>query len=192
MTSIRNFIISKVETRLYRSCLICDADGLSICDMNEKSDGYKEVIRYALNLIHDLDQKRYKRVKTEIIWIVNTNLIPSFSGEYNRRTKSCLINFDNYTDDQILVSGYYAGIIVHEATHGLLCSRGIRYNKNTRERIERICTCEQNRFYQKMEREYPEYDGLLCQEFDTKNWEYSWDKSKWKDAYQTYKRIIDD
>ena len=44
---------------------------------------------------------------------------------------------------------FFASEIVHEATHGYLKSKGFRYTKKTRERHEKLCLKEQQRFIKK-------------------------------------------
>ncbi len=190
--SIRDRLVANIEKLLLKTVLEGEYEGIKISDYSSKNDGFKEVIKSSVELIKELDQKRYKIVKNEIEWLVNSNEPGKYGGFYRRRIKGCFINFDNYSEDKKLVSAFYAGLIVHEATHGLLCTRGFGYEKDRRIQIERICNSEENRFYKKVEREYPEYAGVLIRDFDPNDWEYFWNTSKWKQAYHALKRVLKD
>lgn len=190
--SFRNKIIARVEEKLYSTCAVCEVDGLKIVDMRDKNDGYVESITSSLEMIKIYDPKRYKRVLSEASWIVNTNEVGTYGGQYKRRTKSCILNFDNFDEDQRLVSAYFGGMIVHEATHGLMDTKGIHYTHENKVQIERICSAEENRFYRRIVAVYPEYEGRLVRVFDSSDWEESWGMSKWEKAFHSFKRIMRD
>jgi hypothetical protein len=67
-------------------------------------------------------------------------------------------------------------MLVHEATHGVIESRGIELASENRVRVERLCTAEQNRFAAKLSAydpvRYPR--TLLHFDFDERYWESEW------------------
>ncbi len=189
---MKEIILVKIEKWLLKLVFIKKVEGINICDYRDKDDGYEEIITSSINLIKSIDPRRYKTVKNEISWIINTNEPGKYGGRYRRRIKGCLINFENYSEDRRLVSAFYAGLIIHEATHGLLYTKGMRYTEENRVQIERICNAEENRFYQKIENIYPEYQGYLVYEFNPQDWDYSWNTSKWKQAFHALRRVMRD
>jgi hypothetical protein len=88
------------------------------------------------------------------------------------------------------VSAFFAGIIVHESTHGLLHTKGVGSDKARRVQVERICTAEENRFYKRAEYYFPEYEGTLVHDYDPGNWEYSWNTPKHKRFIHEISRIV--
>lgn len=126
-------------------------DGITIIDMNyDKTDDgdFHRTMTDALCLIQKLDPARYATVKREIRYVVNAELISW--GMYERPLRICNVDFGRL----VAVPGkqyawrvaMYAGLIVHEATHGRMDSLGFPYTRKTRVRIERICRSEQRRF----------------------------------------------
>ncbi len=189
---IRNRIVNFGLRKILKSSFASTTDTIHIGDIRELNDGFEEVIVRALDLIRNHDPRRYKRVKREIDWIANSSIPGKFGGMYKSSVKACLIHFENYSEDHRLVSSFYAGIIVHEATHGFIETKGYEYSEDNRLQIERICFSENNRFYKRIENAYPEYDGLLVREFVPSDWEYSWNTPGWKQMYHWFKRKIKD
>ncbi len=188
--SFKNKIIDRVTRRIFKAGLICTIDGIFISGLERNNDGFEEIIGSALDMIRNHDPKRYERVKSEIDWIVNSSIPPKYGGMYQRSVKSCVINFENYSDDIKLVSAFYAGIVVHEATHGFIETKGFEYSRGNRLQIERICRSEENRFYKRIESFYPEYEGLLTREFEPSDWDYSWETPRWKQLFHWLKREV--
>ncbi len=190
--SLKNKLTDKISRSIFKSDLICSIDGIFISGMKRNNDGFEEISGLALDLIRNHDPKRYERVKSEIEWIVNSSVPRKYGGMYQRGVNACIINFDNYSEDKKLVSAYYAGIIIHEATHGFIETKGFEYSSENRMQIERICCSEHNRFYKRIENYYPEYVGLLITEFTPSDWEYSWKTPGWKQLWHWLKRETKD
>jgi hypothetical protein len=97
--------------------------------------------------------------------------------EYNSRIRACSIEFFTIPDvsEDILAAGH-ACFLVHEATHGVIESRGIQYDGLNRVRIERLCLAEQNRFAARLAAADPErYPlNLLHMDFDESYWKGEW------------------
>ena len=163
--------------------------GIRICDINhDKTDdsAFVNYTREALLLIEKKDPKRFNRVRQEISFIVNKEL--TSGGQYRHATKCCFVDFGRYHFDRhaewyLLL---YAGMIVHEATHGILYSKGFMYTQENRKQIERICHAEKSRF---LSRAKPEWRKHLVNEFDPARWHFSWTASRWARARILVKRM---
>ena len=188
--SFINKIIDRYTKRIFKSELICTKDGIFISGLQRNNDGFEEIIGSALDMIRNHDPNRYERVKSEIDWIVNSSIPPKYGGMYKRSIKACVMNFEDYSDDIKLVSAFYAGIVVHEATHGYIETKGFEYSRGNRLQIERICCSENNRFYKRIESLYSEYEGLLIREFEPGDWDYSWETPRWKQLFHWLKREV--
>ena len=143
-----------------------------------------------LELIKQHDEKRYLRVINELNWIANTRRIKVDCGEYKHSIKLCSIHcnlsIEQHIDDLI----YFASVIIHEATHGYLSSKGFESTKERRVQIERICVAEGNRFLAKVAEKHPETSEKYIREFDPKDWQESWNSSKWIRFRTEITRII--
>lgn len=179
-----------LEVHLLSKFIVNEFDGIKLCNLKEKNTSFDTTIIQSLKFINELEIRRYKRIRKEVSWIINTNSIEKYGGRYKRKNKTCDINFHDYCEDTKLVSLYYAGLIIHEATHGHLFAKGFEYKTENRLQIERICTAEENRFYKKVEFLFPEYEGLLYRDFNSKNWNYLWNTPKHKIIYDKFKRIL--
>jgi hypothetical protein len=163
--------------------------GIALGDVNFDPGDDAEFItrtKQALDLIEEKDPRRFRRVQTEIRFIVNKEL--NASGQYGRATRCCFVDFGRYPfhthpDWYLLL---YAGTIVHEATHGALCSRGIPYTLGNREQIERICHAEQHRFLMRVKPAWREY---LVDQFDPSRWHFSWHASRWAKLQALFRRV---
>ncbi len=108
----------------------------------------------ALALIRRIDCRRYRRVQKHISRIGLSNQKPL--GEYNELFRICYVRkLPVIESSPFLTNCAYALVVVHEATHGLLASKGFRCTAQTKERIERICRREEDRFISRM----PEIDA---------------------------------
>jgi len=187
--SIRESFLKYLELKLLQSSFVCDLEGIKIADLVEDEKSFEESITSSLLRIKELDPRRFITVKKEIRWLMNSNQVPKYGGQYRRRNRVCLLNYSAYSEDDKLVSLFFAGLVVHEATHGLLDSKGFRYTKENRVQIERICTAEENRFYKRAENVYPEYEGMLARDFTPEDWHSDWNTPKWTYVFRTLKRI---
>jgi len=132
------------KSRIYKGITLCDLNSNDLDD----EDFFRET-EQALQLIEDVDPRRFRRVKNHINYIVNTELASIAS--YNPG-KICKVDFGRYDfETHPDWSRYmYAAILVHEATHGEIGEKGIEYKRN-RLRIEKICRAEENRFLAKID-----------------------------------------
>ncbi len=185
-------ICIKIEELLSKSSIITEIDGIKICDIrkNEKRNDtdYLKTIVSSIDLIRNVDPKRYKTFRNEVSWITTCQIDFGAAAVYRRINKSCVINFVKYHEDEMLECVQYAAILVHEATHGLLETKGFDSKKNRILQIERICTTEANRFLRKVENVYPGYGDILKKEFNPLKWNYFWNTPKWKKIYHGIKQ----
>jgi tetratricopeptide (TPR) repeat protein len=170
-------IVSWLELwSLKKSCLDY-IDGVAICDITisqGSKDGFLDLTRQAMALIKSLDARRYRRVCQQLDYIANTALISR--GQYGRKLKICRVDYPkNFTSPYPQRNvREYAGVLIHEATHGLLFEKGIPYNKETRERVERLCHLESYRFALHFEPGYADlYPGPYNPEPHKRSWERS-------------------
>ena len=128
-------------------------------------------------MVQDTDPRRFVRVRRHIRWIVKHIAFDRGGGaEYIAQTRACNIEFrepDSDSDYPYWIA-WYASVLVHEATHGVINSRGIPYSPEMRVRIERLCVTEQNRFLRVLARSDPETAAHLHREFDESRWYSSW------------------
>lgn len=112
-------------------------DGINLyCLDGDEKEMFFDTVTKALKLLQAHDLRRYVRAKT---YLKNIALLPSGNGHYERGTSSFFVDsFDYYR------TASFASDIVHEATHGLLITKGFKYEADQK-RHETICTQEQVR-----------------------------------------------
>jgi hypothetical protein len=110
------------------------------CFDQRESERFFSTCKGALTLLFESDPRRYRRVECCVRNIVLFPGLPGFSPS----TESCF--FDDYNPDR---SDSFALTLVHEATHGYLFARGLRYDLGRR-RHEYICLKEQERSAKRM------------------------------------------
>lgn len=106
-----------------------------------------KLVKASLALIRDTDPRRWRRVCKEIAWVC---LMPSIdSGSYSRVSRICSLDVSLIVREELPPAEaieLIACIVVHEATHGLLCSRGLVQTKRFHRRVEELCCREMDRF----------------------------------------------
>lgn len=162
-------------------------EGIVLADVRQKSPHFKSVLLEALQFIRDYDPRRFIRVQRHIGWIVNCDLEPNQSAEYNSEIRTCNIDFIEPKDevDRVWSALHYPRTLIHEATHGAISSRGIAYTPELRARIEKLCIAEERRFLRRVGRLRPDLSEQLVameREFDSAAWEKSWTTSRWQRA----------
>ena len=153
-------------------------DGIGLADLRKDGDSFRPTIEDALRLIREHDARRYARIRCFIHWIVNRMDSKGSGAGYDFSIRTCNIEF--YADipgfPREALAALYACILIHESTHGLIESRGIKYHGHDRARIERSCVQEQNRFAAKLVARDPvRYPSrLLLVDFQAGDWEEHW------------------
>ena len=139
----------------------------------------------ALTLIEQTDPAAYRMIEREVSYVIASYLMGG--GQYRRKGKICYIAYEQYridpTDpDYEWWIARLASTIVHEAMHGRLYSLGISYNKQTRERVERLCVLREQQFARRLQSDSYDF-ATLVKPFDPSRWQIFWDGStyrKWR------------
>ena len=168
---------------LLRSSAIGSFQEISLASISDDHSDFLGVIQQSLELIQNHDPRRFRRVELYTRWITNTSLSGgAYSGEYWHRIKATMLDFefDREVGDALFHAAYFAGVIVHEATHGVIRGRGIDTNRGNRIQVERICRAEENRFLGRLLSRLPQLEPSLIRPFDPKDWSESWGDSAFK------------
>ena len=181
--------IARVAAWALRSLPQVTYKNIILADVNHDEADDQEFLsrtKEALDLIERVDPRRFRRVQNEIKYIVNAELIST--GQYWRENKVCPVDFGRFRlwPNQDWALHFYAGLLVHEATHGRLHARGISYTQATRERIERLCEMEARRF---LGRARPEWAEQMFGRFNPSDWSLAWYGSRWRRLRFLWKRI---
>ena len=125
-----------------------EVDGIALIDYPRNTPYLRETFVTALKFLEQRDPRRFRRVKKHVKRIVNFPLGYSGAG-YIQHLKAYATNFQPPKSEASIpkVAVLEAGMLAHEATHGLLHERGIPYTARTRERIEKLCWAEEHRVY---------------------------------------------
>jgi len=135
--------------RRYRRNMLATHKGIGICDMRQVRVGQKDFVewtRQAIDLVEKHDLRRFRRIQRHCRYIANRELVSA--GAYSAWAKACLVDFSGadfeHHPEWYLI--FYAGLLVHEATHGVMDAKKIPYDKAMRLRIEYLCRKEERRF----------------------------------------------
>ena len=130
--------------------------GIRIVDpLAETRAGFVAAIDEALTLIEANDPMRFARLKREVRAIV---AVPVLGGaEYCRFLRSCHIDLRAYplASDRESAITLLACRLIHETTHGHLCTKRVLQQKHYPE-VERLCAREEARFARKVGVDLPE------------------------------------
>ncbi len=155
---------------------VSHVDGIGIVDLRARGDSFLPTVQRALQLVREHDPRRYARIVRHIKWIVN-QVTAGKDIEYNERIRLCGVEFSEIPGlENDVLAAAYACFLVHEATHGVIASRGIKYSPQNRTRIEHLCTTEHNRFAALLATAEPaRYPlELLRWDFDADQWKEAW------------------
>lgn len=153
-------------------------DSIKLCDVNaDPTDNaaFYECAKEVLALVRRTDHRRYLRIRKHLKYIANADLLSG--ANYRHSSNSCRIDFGRlyFEEYREWTIWYFASALVHEATHGLIWSRGIEYSRSHRSQIERICRTEQNRFL----RHAPcEIQKQLIRPYTPDDWAESWNRTR--------------
>jgi hypothetical protein len=169
-------------------------DGIGLVDFRGSGNSFSETMRCSLRLIQEQDTRRYARVTKHIVWIVN-QINNALGAQYEHSIHALFVQFDDAPDlSRDLVIAIHAILLIHEATHGVIESRGIRLTTDNRVQIERLCTTEQNRFAARLSAydavRYP-LELLQCK-FDARDWEPEWQRNRAERGISFVKRWLAD
>jgi hypothetical protein len=166
-------------------------DGVVICDVGSSTKqtelAFLAATQEAMAFVKWHDIRRYRRICKQFDIIVNALI--ATPGAYDR-TRKCRIDYLKYftSPDPNWNLRYFACVLVHEATHGVISERGIIYDKERRERIERLCSMEEQRFIQRAD---PDWAQAHFLPFDAENWKSYWDVTQGDILRRSWQRIIE-
>jgi hypothetical protein len=174
--------LNRVCTQSFREHQVAEFETISIADYRNAGEAFASDAITALELILANDTRRFRRVQETCRYIVN-HVIPSGApGTYDRKWSACLIDYDllRKIEPTDFRRGAIACLLVHEATHGIIENREIRYVGDNRLRIERLCMAEQNRFALRLFASAPNTYSGLNMNFEESDWTSRWSRSRAK------------
>lgn len=175
---IRRFAVG-IQFWLLRSEEIGEFEGIRLSCLVGGASGkiqFQEILTASLRLLKSVDLNRFNRVRKYLSWVTRTTLHTKGMASYDHATRSCYIDFISPSavyDVEWLV-GWYACVLVHEATHGKIRSLGVEYSPELRARTERLCVKEEQLFLMRLTITQPDLADRLYQEFDASRWAKSW------------------
>ena len=142
-------VLGEMEQRLRSADAAERIRGIPLVDYDLYTPYLRETFAAAFDMIERKDPRRFRRVCRYLKGIVALP-INSEAG-YVPQLQVCAVRFQPLRSKDKLAksAAWYAGFLVHEATHGLIHVRGIPYEEH-KERIERLCFKEQNRFFKRL------------------------------------------
>jgi hypothetical protein len=157
-------------------------EGIPLIDYDLYTPYFRQTFALALQIIKIKDPRRFRRVCQYIKGIVAIPLGHIQAG-YDQNLQVCAVRFQPPPSKEKLSNwaAWYAPILVHEATHGLVHARGIPYDEEHRERIERLCYKEENRFLRRLGLT-PDSLAKMQQikTFDSEGYRKLWTSSFWQ------------
>jgi hypothetical protein len=118
--------------RRYLENTVATYEGICFCDLSiykRATDDFVESTKKALDLIKENDSRRFHRIQRFIAYVVNQELVSG--GNYDGSLKVCNVDFSFFkvreNFEWYLLQ--YAGLLVHESTHGLIAARPIPYSR---------------------------------------------------------------
>jgi len=148
------------------------------CMESDDAEMFFATCTQALRLLQTHDERRYQRVKK---YLKNIALFSSGYGHFDKTTSSFIVNsFDFYHPTT------FASNIVHEATHGLLNGKGLKY-ESSEKRHETICSREQIRSLRRLSIKLnPNITAEQLAELDKawKEWMESGLRDEWWDPHK--------
>jgi hypothetical protein len=178
-------------TWLFRKYRIGSFEGIQLSSLRDNTEDFLRVITRSLELIRDHDARRFRRVVKQVASLANTPLAGgAYSATYLHRIKVARIDFElsDTIGDELFHVAYFAGVIVHEATHGVIRDHGIDTTPENRIQVEHLCRAEENRFINRLRNSFPELPESLIRPFDPSDWNESWNLSPLKRGLMELKR----
>ena len=190
------FLTTPIEALLHRYLLrlqreneVARCDGIILSDTQE-SALFRSAVPSALQLIKQLDSRRFRRLQRYISWIVNCPL-PYRGWQYHYPTRTCRLDIEKATPepDPDYAAAAIASTLIHEATHGALRARGIGYSAQLRSRVEHCCVREQNRFLARLASSRPDIAKFYHREFVESCWHRSWTATRLQSLFDVIRRL---
>jgi len=158
-------------------------DGFKLyCLSKEKTKKFFETASKALDLMKQIDRRRYRRAMQHV-----PNIVYAGSGTGYFKPSARAYYVDSFDPNDIVA---FAGSVIHEATHGFVMAKGFKYVDEKREQHERMAVAEQFRF---IKRAICRDETLSSEEQEkaTKKWEIYFDaivKNRWWEPHLVRER----
>jgi len=168
LLNIFNPIIDIILKFILRYSQSITFDKIKIIDF-QKSDYeiekslFENSLISSLELIKKLDNPNYKKINKEIKWIIQSKRL--FKNKYIENHKLYSIKYIQHWNNQQLVDIYNAGTLIDFISYQCLISKYKKATNIQQEKINNICLLKEKRFYKKVEKLYPQYKGLLINQF---------------------------
>jgi hypothetical protein len=148
---VDQMLLREMERRLRSADEAYRIHGIPLVNYDLYTPFFRQTFAGALEVTRLKDPRRFRRVCRYIKGIVALPIGHAHAG-YLENLKVCGVRFQPPPSKEKLPNwwAWYASILVHEATHGLIYARGIPYDEQYRERIERLCFKEENRFLKRL------------------------------------------
>lgn len=185
-------LADRLELAAYRDGEVARCGNIGISDILQKRTRFGDCILASLELVKSCDPSRYHRIQRRLSWIVNCPLEKVWMAQYRHGFRACEIDFDerDYVANLELHVAWCASTLVHEATHGAIDARGIRYTPEMRSRIEQLCVAEEHRFLDHLAVSQPEMAQDLRSDFSESDWHWSWNAGRTAKLFRTLRRIF--
>jgi hypothetical protein len=144
---VDRMMLREMERRLRSTDEAYRIECIALVDYDLYTPYFRQTFAAALGLIKLKDPRRFRRICRYVKGIVALPIGHVQAG-YVEQLQVCAVRFEPPPSKEKLAQWavWYASILVHEATHGLVYARGIPYDERYRERIERLCFKEERRF----------------------------------------------
>ena len=172
----------------YETSLRQTFDAIKICDLVSLNDAQRQLYCSrtvkALELIKEYDAKRFCRIQKHLVYIVSCRTF--YGADYNHWLRACEVNFSRFRfeEDEDWGVLMLACTIIYEATHGVITTQNIPYDKKHRLRVERICYQEEVRFARRV---MPEVD---LGEFDESEYRNYFQMGRWQYVVKSLRTIF--
>lgn len=172
-------LLDRISLRSIREHEVARYGAISIADFRGAGEAFRTDIVQALQLVSEHDARRFGRVQRTCRFVVNHPIPRGSPATYSNEWNACLMDYDMLRgiEPAEFRQGCIACLLVHEATHGLIERRKIRYVGDNRLRIEQLCMREQNRFAARLTASAPGLYSGLQMDFRDSDWTSRWAQS---------------
>ena len=183
MLNLIEGLLTKLMFVGLRRSTVANFDGVRLTNFEKdkkKAEAFREILLASLHLLKTTDPRHFRRVQKRLDWVLCTTLEKRGLAKYNHQFRCCEIDLltPSAAYDREWLIGWYACVLVHEATHGVIRSRNILYTPALRIRIERLCAREEQRFVVRLSRTDPGLATRLHRKFDASEWNWYWNTSR--------------
>jgi hypothetical protein len=192
MKRLINKLAEKLFLRLVRSSVVTEYGGIKIASLRGDGAAFSREILGALELLSDHDPSRFRVVQRTTEFIVERTLpCGRNSGEYFHGTRTISIDYEPLDPewDDSFRHGFFARLVIHEATHGRIRDLGIATTKENRIQVERICVAEENRFCKRIGHLREDLTEQLSQSFDPSRWDRIWSAGPLSQLWMGFARL---